>query len=99
MTSICGTDCSPAFTQQELDDAADYLMQRQREFMRDDYVGSKLRLDTIDKFKREHSLKTDDPFMLHVQASLHLAPDIEYAVQRELLPGPDGGHSTMNDGT
>ena len=58
------------FTQKELNDAKSLLFHNMYEFYLDTESGHRLRMNAIDVFKKQNSIKTDDSTVLAIEADL-----------------------------
>lgn len=73
------------FSYEEIQDAVQYLKDRQTEFFRDDYIGEKLRQNTIDNFKKMNKIKTNDAYELKIHADLLDDNDVSYAIEKNMM--------------
>lgn len=73
------------FSDEEIQDAVQYLKDRQTEFFRDDYVGEKLRQNAIDNFKKMNKIKTNDAYELKIHADLLDDNDVSYAIEKNMM--------------
>lgn len=73
------------FSNEEIQDAAQYLKDRQTEFFRDDYVGEKLRQNAIDNFKEMNKIKTNDAYELKIHADLLDDNIVAYAIEKNMM--------------
>ena len=73
------------FTQKELNDAKSLLFHNMHEFYLDTESGHKLRMNAIDIFKKQNSIKTDDSTVLAVEADLANDTDVKNALKIEMM--------------
>lgn len=71
------------FTQKELNDAKSLLFHNMYEFYLDTESGHRLRMNAIDAFKNQNSIKTDDFTVLTIEADLANDVDISNALKIE----------------
>lgn len=71
------------FTWKELNDAKSLLFHNMYEFYLDTESGHKLRMNAIDVFKKQNSIKTDDSTVLAIEADLANDVDISNALKIE----------------
>ena len=71
------------FTQKELNDAKSLLFHNMYEFYLKTESGHRLRMNAIDAFKKQNSIKTDDFMVLAIEADLANDVDISNALKIE----------------
>ena len=77
------------FTQKELNDAKSLLFHNMHEFYLDTESGHRLRMNAIDVFKKQNSIKTDDSTVLAIEADLANDIDIKNALKIEMMHEED----------
>lgn len=72
-------------SQEDIDDAMSFLASRYDEFCRSDNVGKHLREDTIQMFKHDNHIVSNDPYKLLIESSLLQEPEVSYAIEKNML--------------
>lgn len=75
------------FTQEELDEAARWLHERQTEIYANTYVGHRLRENALKQFKDKHKIKSSDMMTLAIEADLLNENDIGNFIRIEMNEG------------
>ena len=76
-------------TSHDIDDAKHVLFHNMHEFYLDTESGHKLRMNAIDLFKKQNSIKTNDFTVLAIEADLANDIDVKNALKIEMMHEED----------